>query len=550
MEDIISDIGSTPSLEPVTDDNIMDLINPRTSDTSQNQQHIPENPRTDCATEEAPDPAPAARAPKTHPCGFCGQVFRSYPALVEHRSTHGGSRPYECHVCDKRFTQKAHLIIHRRTHTGEKPYACHICHKRFSQTSHLNSHKRVHTGEKPYFCSICNMGFCRRQRLEAHLQQHANDLQQKKLQHGLADTDLQQEMSAQDLQGLALKDLQQGLDVQQGLPGHNSGLGLGMAEAKNLLMSMGLASVGAALKTAESMDNLEHGGTLDAGTGSSKGATSQMAVFPGFDMGEDGGDEDGAARERKNSVDVDSESDHRASRSPTPSSSFPSQNSTTPAAASQSRRKSSFVRKLGSATHSQKTESKADVVAQLENAEESSADGSSCHLSPQEAAVRAMIRMAAGDVSTSNDVAGLDVSMLLKQSLGAGHTNPPTSTPMSVGQSLHSFPKVSPESPAGKFNPSSFSSTPRHPNTPLSSLIRTNTRVSLVDFTAEDLLRHLMSRDDAYRCDFCCVIFQDAAMYHLHRSMHDKMDIRCCNLCGKLLTDKYDFTAHFLSEHK
>jgi hypothetical protein len=80
--------------------------------------------------------------------------------------------------------------------------------------------------------------------------------------------------------------------------------------------------------------------------------------------------------------------------------------------------------------------------------------------------------------------------------------------------------------------------------------MRHNARVSLLDFTAADLLLHLLSRDDAYRCDFCCVAFQDAAMYHLHRSLHDKMDIRKCNLCGHLATDRYDFTAHFMSTHK
>ena len=79
---------------------------------------------------------------------------------------------------------------------------------------------------------------------------------------------------------------------------------------------------------------------------------------------------------------------------------------------------------------------------------------------------------------------------------------------------------------------------------------RHHSRVSLVDFSTEELLTHLMARDDVYRCDFCCLLFQDAAMYHLHRSMHDKMDCRCCNICGKLSKDKHDFIAHFLSEHK
>ncbi|XP_005097269.1 zinc finger protein 271 [Aplysia californica] len=89
-----------------------------------------------------------------------------------------------------------------------------------------------------------------------------------------------------------------------------------------------------------------------------------------------------------------------------------------------------------------------------------------------------------------------------------------------------------------------------NPGLSMSGLVRTNSRVSLIDFTAEDILRHLMSRDDVKSCDFCCIVFHDPAMYYLHRSMHDKMDVRCCNLCGKLMSDKYDFTAHFLSEHK
>ena len=79
---------------------------------------------------------------------------------------------------------------------------------------------------------------------------------------------------------------------------------------------------------------------------------------------------------------------------------------------------------------------------------------------------------------------------------------------------------------------------------------RTNHRISLVNFTAEELLTHMMSRGDVHRCDFCRLIFQDAAMYHIHRNMHDKHDLRCCNLCGKMLQDRYDFTAHLLNEHR
>ncbi|GFR71851.1 UBX domain-containing protein 4 [Elysia marginata] len=84
----------------------------------------------------------------------------------------------------------------------------------------------------------------------------------------------------------------------------------------------------------------------------------------------------------------------------------------------------------------------------------------------------------------------------------------------------------------------------------MTGLVRTNSRVSLVDFTATDIIQHLMSRDDIKSCDYCCIVFGDPAMYYLHRCMHDKMDVRRCNLCGKMATDKYDFMAHWLSQHK
>lgn len=94
--------------------------------------------------------------------------------------------------------------------------------------------------------------------------------------------------------------------------------------------------------------------------------------------------------------------------------------------------------------------------------------------------------------------------------------------------------------PMGAANLADTSSTPG----------RNSHQISLANFTAEELINHLMSRQDVHRCDFCRLIFQDAAMYHIHRNMHDKNDLRCCNLCGKMMQDKYDFTAHFLNEHQ
>ena len=124
VQEIMSDIGSTPSLEPVTEENILDLISSAQTQSTQHEEQPPqqEQPAQDDGPADGGTNSEAVSSAKTpskvHTCGFCGIVFKTYPALVEHRATHGGSRPYECHVCDKRFTQKAHLIIHRRTHTG------------------------------------------------------------------------------------------------------------------------------------------------------------------------------------------------------------------------------------------------------------------------------------------------------------------------------------------------------------------------------------------------------------------------------------------------
>lgn len=503
---MMDDIGATATLEPLTgEEELEDIIN---------STHLPseDNETQDCDFDSSGGGGVSSAA-TSHTCGFCGDAFSSYAALLEHKSKHGGDRPYACHVCDKRFTQKAHLIIHRRTHTGEKPYSCHICHKRFAQSSHLNSHKRVHTGEKPFFCSICNMGFCRRQRLEVHLQQHARDVE------GL--------MQA--------------------------------SKSSDFIAASASSSSSPTAKFSAPSDD------LPGVRGGENSSSVHQAVFPDFTASDVGESPDaGGASIKQEHISDSEENGYGISCSPTQSL---QRAGSTP----KNRRKPAFVRRLGTERGDSSAGGRHGLADQKYASGDDSVDahGNShanedrnLDLSAHEAAVDALIKMATGgdlDDADHVDMGESAVSddsiphLLLKHSFlgvgtglvggaGPGHQRFTTGKFSAVGPGRQSSSSSSSAAAASAGVAGVASS--------LSSLIRTNNRVTLVDFTADDLLRHLMSRDDVYRCDFCRVIFHDAAMYHLHRSMHDKMDIRCCNLCGKLLVDKYDFTAHFLSQHK
>ncbi|XP_076450305.1 uncharacterized protein LOC143286574 [Babylonia areolata] len=432
----------------------------------------------------------------THTCNYCNKVLPTYGDLVQHKKTHMGERPFSCHICHKRFTQKAHLNIHKRTHTGEKPYPCPICHKRFAQSSHLNSHRRIHADDRPYFCVVCNTGFSQKHRFDAHLpcMQQAKSRSSARISAALSSA------AAASAAGVMSSyhgggtmdgemDVDQKPDVRYLDSLNQQALMQQLVEFSAASDSSNAAAVGSEQKVSLEEGEIDRNSLLGGATQSSPREESKLGI----------------------SV-------------------------TSTAAASSHRRKPSHIRHVdndegpGNNPDLGMADRTADNGAVNRNdlltIENSDADGIDDKDDIQ--------------VHFQNGAVGFPVEQNQQQQHNS-RANTINTGPMPANQSLLPT-RVAPL--GATINNAMVDSNS------LGSHGRANHRISLVNFTAEELLRHMMSRGDVHRCDYCHLIFQDAAMYHIHRNMHDKNDLRCCNFCGKMLLDRYDFTAHFLNEHR
>ncbi|XP_060070025.1 zinc finger protein 271-like [Ylistrum balloti] len=393
-----------------------------------------------------------------------------------------------------------------------RPYACQVCNKRFTQKAHLITHKRTHTGEKPYACHICHKRFAQSSHLNTHKRIHTGEkpyfctlcnvgyCRKQRLELHLLHQHSREALAAANI--TIPDDLK--LDAQgQENPALNL---LEFQESSVVFPNNGQMN--------NVPNNVDRASPMDSTVSSYASSRRKPSVVKRINLGDQ--EENG---DLIKSEPVDGE-EYIVTGSGSTS-------------------------EVGEGLFTRDQVSNSYTTGQINNDKGRSTGKRSEVTEACGVSTTDMNNGGSGD-----EIEGDGASVTSESNLSGSEQSLPNSVrkrSMLSYSSLRRSPKCTKQNHQQHNNSTGGQ---KNVNTNYPQQIGTNSRICLVNFTSDDLITHLMSRDDVYRCDFCCIVFQDAAMYHLHRSMHEKMDVRCCNLCGKLAQDKYDFLAHFLSEHK
>lgn len=120
-------------------------------------------------------------------CNICEKHFETTAALMRHKRTHSGERPFICHICGWGFNLSGNLNQHMAIHQKVKPFKCPYCGKTFARSNVLKAHVRCHTGERPFQCQVCGSNFVISHNLKKHLM----------IRHGIQASDRGEQLGGQ-----------------------------------------------------------------------------------------------------------------------------------------------------------------------------------------------------------------------------------------------------------------------------------------------------------------------------------------------------------------
>ncbi|KRY70335.1 Histone H4 transcription factor [Trichinella pseudospiralis] len=99
----------------------------------------------------------------------CGKMFKQCSILLEHISTHTGSKLMSCPYCMQTFSNRNGLLHHmmRQARREECAYECDKCRKKFKSEYLLKAHKKCHVYK--VFCHLCGRPAVTNSNLKQHM---------------------------------------------------------------------------------------------------------------------------------------------------------------------------------------------------------------------------------------------------------------------------------------------------------------------------------------------------------------------------------------------